>query len=88
MRRVVLAIVLLMFLNGCAAVMTYKLLDNKSKKEMARRQFTEAFQAQNLTREREGLEPLDWCTEVSRFDPGWADDIPECRQKLGLDSRF
>jgi hypothetical protein len=38
----------------------------------ARKDFIAEFNRVNVEREAKGLKPLEWCTEVRRFDMRWA----------------
>ncbi len=67
--------------SGCidtAVVQTYKYTQTK----MTNEKFMEHFNKTNIEREKAGLPPLDLCTEKYHFDEKWADDDPECRERI------
>jgi len=47
--------------------------------------FMTQYNQMNLENEKEGLPPLDLCTEKYHFDKKWADDDPLCEERI---SRF
>jgi hypothetical protein len=79
MYRIVAAVMMLLALNGCAAVLVGGLIYHDSKTRDQRLAFTKDFQDQNLEREKAGLKPLDWCKELYKFDKHWYGEDANCR---------
>jgi hypothetical protein len=76
----IIAILLLPFvLNGCAAVLVGGLIYHDSKTRDQRLAFTQDFQKQNIEREKAGLKPMDWCSELYKFDQSWYAEDANCK---------
>ncbi len=73
---------LFLFCNGCVAALVGGGLYKHSKTKEQRQQFTNQFEKINLEREKVGLKPLDWCTEAYKFDEGFANNDPQCAQRI------
>lgn len=75
-------ILLSITISSCvpAAIGSYAYKSSKSKQ--AKQQFMASYNQNNLEREKEGLAPLDLCTEQYYFDKGWADDDPNCAKRI------
>lgn len=69
-------------LSGCLPVLVGGLIYKSSKTREQKQEFISTFRQTNADREARGLDPLDWCEEVVRFDRGWAYEDVECRPRL------
>jgi len=81
MKYLTLLTALSILISGCidaAVVQTYKY----SQTKMTNEKFMEHFNKTNIEREKAGLPPLDLCTEKYHFDEKWADDDPECKERI------
>lgn len=74
MKQIRLAVILasMLPLSGCAAVLVGGLLYDNASDNSDRARWTESFGRQNLERERAGLQPLDWCSEIYKARRAWA----------------
>lgn len=81
-RLVVLVPVLAVALGGCAAALVGGLLYKSTKSNEEKAAFTTNLQRTNLEREKARLQPLDWCSEVYKFDKGWAQERPDCAARI------
>src|SRR5690606_27141304 len=54
----------------------------ETKKQDSRQEFLSNFQATNTEREKNGLPPLDLCSEQYRFDRSWAREDKNCRERI------
>jgi hypothetical protein len=70
-------------LNGCAAVVAGGIFYDHAKDRESKTAFTSDFRKQNLEREKAGLQPLDWCTELYRTKQSWHDADATCTKKSG-----
>jgi len=68
--------------TGCVPVLIGGAIYAGAKKHDARQEFLANFHATNTEREKNGLEPLDLCSEQYRFDRSWAMKDPECRERI------
>ncbi len=67
--------------TGCieaVVVDTYR----RSETNRTNEKFMEQFNETNIEREKAGLPPLDLCTEKYHFDEKWADNDPECKERI------
>ena len=80
MLRVLALIIFLGCLQGCAAAAVGGAAYYYADKREQRQEFLDNFQDRNLEREQKGLEPLDFCTELRRFDNEMWEDDPECNE--------
>jgi hypothetical protein len=69
-------------LIGCAAVLIGGLLHDNATDNTKRATFTEDFNKQNLERERAGLTPLDWCSEIYKAKKAWAMSEKSCAERV------
>lgn len=68
--------------SGCLAVLVGGAFYHDAKKKQTRGSFMTELHKTNLEREKNGLEPLDHCTEKYHFDRGWARQDPGCRPRI------
>ncbi len=68
--------------SGCLPVLIGGAFYQDAKKRQTRESFMTEFRKINLEREKNGLEPLDLCTEKYHFDRGWAQKDPGCRERI------
>lgn len=68
--------------SGCAAVLVGGLMYDHTASREDKRKFTESFAARNLEREKAGLQPLDWCSEVYKYSKSWANEQPGCAERI------
>ena len=68
-------------LTGCAAVVAGGIFYDHVKAREDRAAFTNDFRKQNLEREKSGLPPLDWCTELYRTKPSWYAEDATCNKQ-------
>ena len=80
--RIFMVLVLGMMISSCipAAIGPYAYSSSKNKK--AKQEFMSNFNNRNAQREKDGLKPLDICTEQDHFDKDWADDDPNCKKRI------
>jgi len=64
--------------TSCVPVLVGGLIMKSSKNKGQKQEFLSQLQRTNAQREASGLEPLNVCIEMYRFDPGWAADHGEC----------
>lgn len=70
--------------SGCLPVFVGGMFYHDAKKKQTRQSFMADFRNTNLEREKNGLEPLDLCTEKYHFDRSWAREDRECRERIKL----
>jgi len=81
MKHLTLLICFSVLSTGCiedAVVYSYRHSETKRTNE----KFMEQFNQTNIERKKAGLPPLDLCTEKYHFDEKWADDDPECKERI------
>jgi hypothetical protein len=78
MIRIFVLLALVPALGGCAAVVAGGIFYDHAKSREDRAAFTADFRKQNFEREKAGLQPLDWCTELYRTKPSWAAEDTTC----------
>ena len=78
MVRILVLAALLPALSGCAAVVAGGIFYDHAKNREDRAAFTNDFRKQNFEREKAGLQPLDWCTELYRTKPSWYAEDATC----------
>ncbi len=81
MNYLILLLCLSILCTGCieeAIIHTYRHSETKKTNEKFMEQFTQT----NNERKKAGLPPLDLCTEKYHFDEKWADDDPECKERI------
>ena len=71
-----------LFLYSCLPVLVGGIIWKSSKSANEQREFLQELNRINLEREKAGLKPLDVCTEMYHFDPGWAQDNADCKEKI------
>jgi hypothetical protein len=81
-KRMSLVLFLSILLSGCVPVLIGGLMYQSSKTEAEKNQFLIEFNKNNLEREKAGLKPLDICIEMYHFDPGWAAEMADCKEKI------
>ena len=69
-------------LSGCVPALIGAVAYKSSKTKEAKQKFMASFHQINIAREKQGLQPLDLCTEQYYFDKGWADDDPNCAKRI------
>lgn len=82
MKKIVLMVVGVVTLNGCAAVLVGGMFYKGSKTKGQRQEFTTQLQKTNLEREKAGLKSLDWCSEAYKFEPKFAKQNKNCAVKI------
>ena len=78
MLRLLASAAMVLLLNGCAAVVAGGIFYDHAKSREDRAAFTADFRKQNFEREKAGLQPLDWCTELYRTKPSWYAEDATC----------
>jgi hypothetical protein len=68
-------------LSGCAAVVAGGIFYDHAKAREDRAAFTNDFRKQNFEREKAGLQPLDWCTELYRTKASWYAEDATCSKQ-------
>lgn len=68
--------------TACLPILAGALIVKSSKTKGQHQEFTAQLQRTNVARESQGLAPLDWCSEAYRFDKGWAQQDPQCRDRI------
>ena len=63
-----------LFLTSCIPLMIGGLVMKSNADSNNRAQFIQHFNDVNVSRESRGLKPLDWCTELIKYDKGWAQE--------------
>jgi hypothetical protein len=76
------ALLLLLATPACVPVLVGGLILKSSKSKSQKREFITQLQNTNMERERQGLKPLDVCSEKYKFDPGWAQEDPVCLEPI------
>lgn len=75
-------IILSILLSGCIPVLVGGLMMQSSKSDTDKKEFLTELNRVNIEREKAGLKPLDICIEVYHFDPGWAEEMADCKEKI------
>ena len=83
MKRIYVLALLLLTLNGCAAMLIADSISSSSKATQ-RQQFIANYDQMNQIRAGQGLPPLDWCSECYWFDHNWAKQWSECARRIKL----
>jgi len=80
--RIVLVFVLILFLSGCVStpIKAYKYATSGDRR--AKQGFIEDFNRADFERQKNGLEPLDFCTEQYYYDADWARGNPKCATRV------
>ena len=68
--------------TACLPVLVGGLILKSSKSKAEKREFITQLQNTNMERERQGLKPLDVCSEKYKFDQGWAQEDPVCLERI------
>lgn len=68
--------------SGCLPVLVGGLFYQEAEQREDRQQFMDGVRKTNLEREKNGLEPLDLCSEKYQFDRAWAMKDPNCRARI------
>ena len=68
-------------LGGCAAALVGGLLYDNSSDNTDRAKWTQSFNTNNLEREKAGLKPLDFCSEMYKAKASWATSDSGCRDR-------
>lgn len=66
-------------LSACLPMMVGGHYYRSSTTIEAKQKFIQNYNEVNLKREKEGLKPLDICSEKRNFDPEWADEDSKCK---------
>ena len=66
-------------LSACLPMMVGGHYYRSSTTIEAKQKFIQNYNEVNLKREKEGLKPLDICSEKRNFDPEWADEDANCK---------
>lgn len=82
MKKIISLIICLFLFQNCVPVLIGAVAYGSTKNKKERRLWTENFNKTNQEREEKGLEPLDWCTEASKFDYKWAKKNKDCKAQL------
>jgi len=77
-----LIVLLSISLSGCIPALIGAVAYKSSKTKEAKQKFMASYHQINIEREKQGLQPLDLCTEQYYFDKGWADDDPNCNKRI------
>ena len=72
----------LLSLCGCIPVLVGGMFYKSVKTNEEKAAFTTNLQKTNTDREKAGLKPLDWCSEVYKFDKGWGTENPDCAKRI------
>ena len=67
---------------GCVATLIGGAVYHSSKTKGQRQEFMAEFQQTNMEREKQGLQPLDWCSEAYRFDVKYAKKDTNCAKRI------
>jgi hypothetical protein len=78
----VIVLCLSLGLSGCAAALVGGLLYDNAADNTNRTRWTENFGRQNLEREKAGLQPLDWCSEIYKAKKSWATAEQGCAARV------
>ena len=65
-------------IQGCAAVAVGGYVYSNTEDEKNKQEFLKEFDAQNLEREKAGLEPKDLCEALKRRNVDWWEDDKVC----------
>lgn len=76
------ALILFLLLSGCVPVLIGGLMMQSSKSDTDKREFLTELNRINIEREKAGLRPLDKCMEMYHFDPAWAAEMADCKEKI------
>jgi len=77
--KILLLLLALSILQGCAAVAVGSYAYNNSEKRESRQKFIQDYNKTNLEREKAGLKPIDLCEGKRSFDPEWAEEDKACQ---------
>lgn len=81
LKRLVPFLILIAMTSCVPAAIVGGIAKSASTKKQ-RANFMTEFQKTNTDREAKGLKPLDWCSEVYKFDKGWANNQDECKARI------
>ncbi|MBX7149966.1 hypothetical protein K1X76_12930 [bacterium] len=82
MKNYIMILICCVILHNCAAALVGGAFYKSSKTKEQRQEFMTSFQKTNSERQAAGFKPLDWCSEVYKFDPGWANNDPQCNARI------
>src|SRR5258707_4190062 len=82
MKKSISVMLLCVCLSGCLPVLVGGIIWKSSKSSNEQKEFLQELNRLNLEREKAGLKPLDVCTEMYHFDPGWAQSNDDCKEKI------
>ena len=68
--------------GGCAAALVGRLLYDNASDNTDRAKWNQSFNANNLEREKAGLRPLDFCSEMYKAKRSWAESDSGCSEKV------
>jgi hypothetical protein len=68
--------------TGCVPVLVGAAVGRENRRNESRKRFDVDFRMMNLSREAQGLKPLDWCSELYGFSRVWALRDPECKPRV------
>ena len=69
-------------LSGCAAALVGGLLYDNASDNTDRAKWNQSFNANNLEREKAGLRPLDFCSEMYKAKASWAKSDSGCKDRV------
>jgi len=69
-------------ISGCIPTIIGASVYKSSKTRESKERFMTQFNQNNIEREKAGLPPLDLCTEQYHFDKKWADNDPQCEERI------
>ena len=69
-------------LGGCAAALVGGLMYDNASDNTDRAKWNQAFNSNNLEREKAGLRPLDFCSEMYKAKASWAKSDSGCRDRV------
>lgn len=78
----VFVLLLLITQNGCAGIVAGALIAEGSAHRGQKQRFLSELQATNTQREKDGMKPLDFCSQCYWFDKGWAMEDPICAKRI------
>ncbi len=82
MRILVALILVSLACSSCIPTIIGASVYKSTKTRAGKEQFLSQFNQTNIEREREGLQPLDLCTEKYNYDKKWADNDPICEARI------
>ena len=75
-------IALALLLSGCSLMGGASFVSGTGETVRAERQFLRWLETTNVERKRLGLDTLDTCSEIYRYDSEWANFVPDCKDRV------